>query len=154
MCGLREHLMSLDHVSHSCESHNQSALQVIVPSDIKSFTWLGDRALFPGGADTTCPPGYAPSYLQGGAPGLWPDPCYPPRPPPAPALLLLFAWLGSRRSPALLSGLSALRGHSSPALLGHPGLSPPPGHGACITDLLPAPGACLPGGSALSKAVP
>lgn len=99
MCGLREHLMSLDHVSHSCESHNQSALQVIVPSDIKSFTWLGDRALFPGGADTTCPPGYAPSYLQGGAPGLWPDPCYSPRPPPAPALLLLFAWLGSRRSP-------------------------------------------------------
>lgn len=72
MCGLREHLMSLDHVSHTCESHNQSALQVIVPSDIKSFTWLGDRALFPGGADTTCPPGYAPSCLQGGAPGLWP----------------------------------------------------------------------------------
>lgn len=154
MCGLREHLMSLDHVSHSCESHNQSALQVIVPSDIKSFTWLGDRALFPGGADTTCPPGYAPSCLQGGAPGLWLDPCYPPRPPPpssGPAAVRL-AWV--QKVPALLSGSSALRGHSSPALLGHPGLSPPPGHGACITDLLPAPGACLPGGSALSKAVP
>lgn len=115
---------------------------------MKSFTWLRHRACL-----------LTPPALQLMGPvtcRVWLRPLARPMlPPPAPPLLLLFAWLGSRRFPALLSGSPTLQGHSSPAsqkaLLGPPGLSPPPGHRACIADVLRVPGACLPGGSALRQ---